>query len=506
LYTEKKRRQGFVSLASIQQTPGAEDYNNPGGLFLEVWYNNSSKLFKGVKTLPEQKPKFVHLATWGCQMNDHDSEVMRALLEQSGLVWTEEVEEADVVVLNTCSVRKSAEQKAMGFLGALKHLKESRPGVVVAVGGCMTQNREIRDQLRKSAHVNIIFGARSFHRLPSLISRYNTTRAQVVETDMDEQPPSGALPAHRDSPIKAYVTIMYGCNNFCSYCVVPYARGREKSRPLTEICEEVGGLADGGYLEVMLLGQNVNSYGKDLPGGVNFAALLEELDLMPGLARIHYMTSHPRDFSDELITTIRQSRKVCEHFHLPLQSGSNSVLERMNRGYTREQYLQLVAKIRSAIPAASITTDLILGFPGETEQEFQETLDLVERVRFDAIYVFLYSPRPGTAAAAMLDQISGEVKKQRFTRLTEAQNEISLEINKALVGQDWEVLVEGKSKTNPERWSGRTRTGKIVVFKGEGDLTGKIVEVAIDCAQTWNLIATLKNIRIKEESLPLRRT
>ncbi len=455
--------------------------------------------------MQDKRPMKFITFTWGCQMNDHDSEVMRALLEQRGLVWTEDIEEADVIVLNTCSVRKSAEQKVMSFLGKLKHLKESRPDVVVAIGGCMTQNQEISDQLRKSGHVNIIFGARSFHRLPSLISRYERTGNQVVETDLEEQPPSGALPAHRDSRIKAYVTIMYGCDNFCSYCVVPYARGREKSRPLTEICGEVGRLAASGYLEVMLLGQNVNSYGKGLPDGVNFAMLLEELDRLPELARIRYMTSHPRDFSDELIATIRRSRKVCEHFHLPLQSGSNSVLERMNRGYTIEQYLQLVAKIRSAIPAASITTDLILGFPGETEQEFQGTLDLVERVRFDAIYVFLYSPRPGTAAAAMPDQITGEVKKQRFTRLTEAQNEISLEINRVLVGQDWEVLVEGKSKTNPERWSGRTRTGKIVVFKGEGDLTGKIVEVAIDCAQTWNLIATLKNIRIKEESLPLRR-
>lgn len=455
--------------------------------------------------MQDKRPMKFITFTWGCQMNDHDSEVIRALLEQRGLVWTEDIEEADVIVLNTCSVRKSAEQKVMSFLGKLKHLKESRPDVVVAVGGCMTQNQEISDQLRKSGHVNIIFGARSFHRLPSLISSYERTGNQVVETDLEEQPPSGALPAHRDSRIKAYVTIMYGCDNFCSYCVVPYARGREKSRPLTEICGEVGRLAASGYLEVMLLGQNVNSYGKGLPDGVNFAMLLEELDRLPELARIRYMTSHPRDFSDELIATIRRSRKVCEHFHLPLQSGSNSVLERMNRGYTIEQYLQLVAKIRSAIPAASITTDLILGFPGETEQEFQETLDMVERVRFDAIYVFLYSPRPGTAAAVMPDQITGEVKKQRFTRLTEAQNEISLEINRVLVGQDWEVLVEGKSKTNPERWSGRTRTGKIVVFKGEGDLTGKIVEVAIDCAQTWNLIATLKNIRIKEESLPLRR-
>jgi len=443
--------------------------------------------------------------TWGCQMNDHDSEVMRALLEQYGLVFTDDLELADVVVLNTCSVRKSAEQKVIGFLGALKHLKESRPGMIVAVGGCLVQNREIMAQLRRSGHVNIIFGALSFHRLPTLIERYRMTGHQVVETELEEQPPSGVLPATRDSLIKAYVTIMFGCDNFCSYCVVPYARGREKSRPLPEICQEVEGLVAKGYVEVMLLGQNVNSYGKDLPGKANFASLLDDLDRIPGLARINYMTSHPRDFSDELIATIQQSRKVCEHFHLPLQSGSNSVLERMNRGYNREQYLQLVAKIRSAIPAASITTDLIVGFPGETEQEFQDTLDLVEQVRFDAIYIFLYSPRPGTAAALMAGQVSGETKKQRFSRLTDVQNRISLEINNALVGQDWEVLVEGRSKNNPETWSGRTRTGKIVVFAGGDDLAGKIVDVTIDGAQTWNLIALPNNIQVKEESLPLGR-
>ncbi|MGD0153251.1 MAG: tRNA (N6-isopentenyl adenosine(37)-C2)-methylthiotransferase MiaB, partial [Thermacetogeniaceae bacterium] len=428
------------------------------------------------------------------------------LLEEAGLVWTDEVSDADVVVLNTCSVRQSAEQKVLGFLGTLKHLKESRPGMIVAVGGCMTQNQEFFKQLTRSKHVNVIFGARSWHRLPSLISRFISTRTQVVETDLDDQPPQEALPAHRDSQVRAYVTIIYGCDNFCSYCVVPYARGREKSRQLPEILQEVQNLTDRGYREVTLLGQNVNSYGKDLPGQVNFAALLRSLDQVPGLARISYMTSHPRDFSDELIETIRQSQKVCEHFHLPLQSGSNSVLERMNRGYTREQYIQLVAKIRSAIPGASITTDLILGFPGETGEEFEETLALVRQLRFDSIYTFLYSPRPGTPAALMSEQVSREVKQQRFARLAETQNGISLEINQTLVGQSQEVLVEGKSKNNPERWSGRTRTAKIVVFAGDGDLTGEILDVAIDCAQTWNLIGDLKYVQKKEESLPITRT
>lgn len=446
------------------------------------------------------------IKSWGCQMNDHDSEVMRALLEQDGLAWTEDAGSADVVVLNTCSVRKGAEQKAQGFLGKLKHLKESRPGMIVAVGGCMTQNREVMQQLRESALVNVIFGTRSLQNLPSLISRYSNTGVQVVDTNLEGQPLPSLLPAHRSSRVRAYVNIIYGCDNFCSYCVVPYARGREKSRPLPEICREVGELASRGCLEVTLLGQNVNSYGKDLNGQENFAALLRELDRVPGLARIRYMTSHPRDFSDELIETIRQSRKVCEHFHLPLQSGSNSVLERMNRGYTREQYLQLAAKIRAAIPGASITTDLILGFPGESGQDFQETLEAVREIRFDAVYTFIYSPRPSTAAADMPGQIPRDLKQQRLARLTDIQNAISLEINRRLEGQECEVLVEGKSKNNPDRWSGRTRAGKIVVFEGEGDLTGKIVDVKIDCAQTWNLFASLKNIRVKEESLPLTRT
>jgi tRNA-2-methylthio-N6-dimethylallyladenosine synthase len=446
------------------------------------------------------------IKSWGCQMNEHDSEVMRALLEQGGLAWTEDVENADVVVLNTCSVRKGAEQKALGFLGKLKHLKESRPEMIVAVGGCMTQNQEVMQQLRQSAIVNVIFGTRSLQHLPSLISRYSSTGVRVVDTNLEEQPLPGVLPAYRSSQIRAYVNIIYGCDNFCSYCVVPYARGREKSRPLPEICREVGELAARGCLEITLLGQNVNSYGKDLDGKANFAALLRELDRVPGLARVRYMTSHPRDFSDELIETIRQSRKVCEHFHLPLQSGSDSILERMNRGYTREQYLQLVAKIRAAIPGASITTDLILGFPGETEEDFQETLETVRNTRFDAVYTFMYSPRPSTAAADMPGQIPRDQKQQRFARLTDVQNAISLEINRELVGQESEVLVEGKSKNNPDRWSGRTRTGKIVVFAGEGDLTGKIVDVRIDSAQTWNLFATLKKIRVKEESLPLTRT
>ncbi len=439
----------------------------------------------------EHDKKF-SVITWGCQMNEHDSEIMRALLENNGYEWTDNLREADLIVLNTCSVRKHAEQKVLGFLGNLKHQKKKRPDILIAVGGCMTQNPEIvRTFQKESPHINILFGTRNFHQLPDLIRKAEQTNSQVVELGSGDEELPGLLPAHHTSPVKAYVTIMYGCDNFCAYCIVPYTRGREKSRPLDEIWEEVENLVKEGYFEVMLLGQNVNSYGKDLPGDTNFAALLRRLDQIPGLARIRYMTSHPRDFSDELIETIANSQKVCEHFHLPLQAGSNNVLKKMNRGYTREQYLRLTEKIREAIPVASITTDLIVGFPGETAADFQQTLELVERVQFDAAYTFMFSPRPGTRAAKMKEQIPPAEKKARLNQLCKTQNQISLARNQKLEGQTWEVLVEGKSKTNPKRWSGRTRTNKIVVFEGEEDLAGKIVEVKIDCAQTWTLFGSL---------------
>jgi len=438
-------------------------------------------------------------------MNEHDTEIMRALLEQEGYLWTSDPEEADIVILNTCSVRKSAEQRALGLLGNLKHRKKRDPDLVIAVGGCMTHNPEVRELLiNKIPFVDIIFGTRNYHHLPEFLREAESGR--VIADDADEEIP-GVLPACRTSKVKAYVTIMYGCNNFCSYCIVPYTRGREKSRPLEEVYQEVAELAEKGYQEVMLLGQNVNSYGKDLEGNINFAKLLAEIDKIDGLSRIRYTTSHPRDFTDELIETIAASQKVCEHFHLPLQAGSNKVLQLMNRGYTRERYLELTNSIRERIPEASITTDIIVGFPGETEEDFLDTLDLVERVRFDAAYTFLFSPREGTPAAEMLDQIPDEVKKDRFNRLVELQNKITLEKNLPLVNQLVEVLVEGRSKKDPERWSGRTRTNKIVNFDApdDTDLTGKLVDVQITSAQTWNLNGKLKKVHQKEGSDPLSR-
>jgi tRNA-2-methylthio-N6-dimethylallyladenosine synthase len=400
--------------------------------------------------------------TSGCQMNEHDSEIMYALLEKEGYSWTSDPETADIVILNTCSVRKTAEQKALGFLGNLKYRKKRDTDLIVAVGGCLTQNPEVREFLLKAPFVNVIFGTRNFHRLPELLQEVQQGNKRVVADERVDL--SGILPAYRADSVKAYVTIMYGCNNFCSYCIVPYTRGREKSRPAEEINEEVAGLAAAGYKEVMLLGQNVNSYGRGLDSDINFAKLLEQLDEIVGIARIRYMTSHPRDFTDELIETIASSSKICEHFHLPIQSGSNRILKLMNRGYSREKFIELTEKIRKRIPESSITTDIIVGFPGETEDDFQDTLDLVEQVKFDAAFTFLYSPRQGTPAEKMEEQISQDIKRDRMIRLTDIQNKITLEHNQVLENKVVEVLVEGRSKKDPERWSGRTRTNKIVVF------------------------------------------
>jgi tRNA-2-methylthio-N6-dimethylallyladenosine synthase len=423
------------------------------------------------------------------RVNQRAADVVELL--QFGYSWTSDPETADIVILNTCSVRKTAEQKALGFLGNLKYRKKRDTDLIVAVGGCLTQNPEVREFLLKAPFVNVIFGTRNFHRLPELLQEVQQGNKRVVADERVDL--SGILPAYRADSVKAYVTIMYGCNNFCSYCIVPYTRGREKSRPAEEINEEVAGLAAAGYKEVMLLGQNVNSYGRGLDSDINFAKLLEQLDEIVGIARIRYMTSHPRDFTDELIETIASSSKICEHFHLPIQSGSNRILKLMNRGYSREKFIELTEKIRKRIPESSITTDIIVGFPGETEDDFQDTLDLVEQVKFDAAFTFLYSPRQGTPAEKMEEQISQDIKRDRMIRLTDIQNKITLEHNQVLENKVVEVLVEGRSKKDPERWSGRTRTNKIVVFNepDEKDLTGELIDVMINCARTWNLVGTL---------------
>lgn len=428
------------------------------------------------------------IITFGCQMNDHDSEVMAGLLEGMGYQQAPDIREADVILINTCCVRETAENKVWGLLGSLKHLKEERADLLIGVGGCMMQQAGAREKIRaRYPHVDLVFGTHNRHELPRLIEQVVTTRRPVHEVwEKADLVPEG-LPMRRANGLKAWVSIIFGCNKFCTYCIVPYVRGREHSRLPEAIIAEVEQLAAQGYREVTLLGQNVNSYGKDLAEKVDFADLLARLDAVDGLWRIRYTSSHPRDFSDKLIMTIARSAKVCEHFHLPAQAGSDRILKAMRRGYTRSHYLGLVERIRSAVPGASITTDLMVGYPGETEEDFAATMDLVRRVRYDQAFTFIYNPRSGTPAAECPDQVPREVKSRRIQELIEVQKGISLELNRALVGQVVEVLVEGPSESNPALMAGRTRTNKTVVFRGDKDIIGRLVPVTVTCAHLTHL-------------------
>ncbi|MEW6723620.1 MAG: tRNA (N6-isopentenyl adenosine(37)-C2)-methylthiotransferase MiaB [Bacillota bacterium] len=427
-----------------------------------------------------------HILTYGCQMNVHDSETLAGILENTGYEPTGRPEEADFILLNTCAVRQTAEERILGRLGELKRFKYERPGIIIGVCGCVPQQKGAAERIMQRApHVDLIFGTHNLHRLPELLARAG--KGQRVIEVVEGAGRAEGLPMRRQGGHAAWVNITYGCDNFCSYCIVPYVRGRERSRPPEAVLEEVQQLAREGYLEITLLGQNVNSYGRDLRGSVTFAGLLRQLDAIPGLERLRYMTSHPRDFTDELIEVIAGSSKVCEHFHLPLQAGSDRILRAMNRGYTQEHYLGLIEKIRRAVPGASLTTDIIVGFPGETEEDFLETMRVVDQLRYDAAFTFMYSPRGGTPAAARPDQIAAEVKKERLARLMRRQNEISREINKHLVGTRAEVLVEGESATDPAMYTGRTRTNKPVLFPACPDLSGSLQSIRITEARTFTL-------------------
>lgn len=440
--------------------------------------------------------KLATVLTWGCQMNVRDSEIIEDMLREHGFDITEDPDRADVVVLNTCCVRESAEAKIRGRMGQLKTLKRKNPGVVLAVGGCMPQQPgEAESIAREFPHFDVIFGAQNLHKLPELIEKACKSGRQIVDVGLYDRTTT-PCPRRSKYGVSAYVNIAYGCDNFCSYCIVPYVRGPQRSRPPRDVINEVRALADGGCKEVILLGQNVNSYGLDLPPEDgkrwDFAALLEETEKVNGIERIRYTTSHPRDFTKELVATIASLKKVCEHFHLPVQSGSDRVLGLMNRGYSRQKYLDLVEEIRKRLPGASITTDIIVGFPGEEEADFQDTLDLVERVRFDSAFIFIYSPRRGTKAAGMPGEVSADIKKKRHSRLLEVQNRISREKNRELVGGKVEVLVEGPSERDPRMLAGRTRTNKMVHFpaapgSSAQELVGQLVEVRITGAGTWTL-------------------
>lgn len=439
---------------------------------------------KEIKTLKYR------ILTYGCQMNVRDSETIAGLLEGSGFNQAEDLSEADLIVFNTCSVRHSAENKVYGKLGEIASLKKKRPELLIAFGGCMAQLPEVRQKLKKRG-VDVVFGTHNIHELPYLIARAQEERNPVFEVWEKEGRIVEPLPSCRKPGLSAFVNIMFGCNNFCSYCIVPYTRGRERSRKADDIVRELEELAAAGYKEVTLLGQNVNSYGCGLEENIEFADLLYRANSVPGIERIRFTTSHPKDVSDRLLQAIAECEKLCEHIHAPLQAGSNRILQRMNRNYSREHYLKLVERMRHYVPAVSITSDLIVGFPGETEEDFQDTLDMVERVRFDAAFTFMYSQRSGTRAAEFAEQIPLEEKKQRLERLNRRQYQIATEINQELQGSIQEVLVEGPSKTNPQKLTSRTRSNRIVIFSGEKDLIGRLINVKITEAKTFSLFGEI---------------
>ena len=439
-----------------------------------------------------ESPKKYFIYTFGCQMNEHDSEILAGMLEAKGYRPTEDTGTADLVLLNTCCIRATAENKVFSYLGRLKSRKLSNPAMIIGVCGCMPQQKGMGARLRQLfPYVDMIFGTHNVQQLPTFIDRILAERKPVLEVLTEPDEIMEGLPAARKEGLRAWVTITHGCDNYCTYCIVPYVRGRERSREPDDIIKEMVGLAGDGFKEIVLLGQNVNSYGKDLKKPLDFAGLLENLDGVSGIERIRYMTSHPRDFNEELIRTIARLGKVCEHFHLPVQSGSSRILEKMHRGYNREHYLRLVEKIRRYIPAATITTDIMVGFPGEDDGDFRATMDLVREVRFDSSYTFVYNARPGTPAAGMTEQVPDEIKKQRIQDLIKLQNTISMEKNEEKEGSQQEVLVEGESNIGPGLLYGRSRGNKTVVFAGDNTLTGSTVTVTVTRAHLAYLEGSL---------------
>ena len=408
------------------------------------------------------RPLTYHITTFGCQMNFKDSEKLAGILEEIGYVETE-TEAADFVLLNTCTVRENANQKVYGHLGILKNYKKKNPHMMIALCGCMMQEDLVVEKLKESYRfVDIIFGTHNIYKLAELIQTRLESDRMVVDLWKDAKEIVEDLPSVRKYTFKAGVNIMFGCNNFCSYCIVPYVRGRERSREPEDIIHEIEDMVSEGVVESMLLGQNVNSYGKTLEHPISFAQLLERVEQIPGLKRIRFMTSHPKDLSDDLITVMAKSEKICRHMHLPVQSGSSRLLERMNRRYTKEHYLELVRKLREAIPDISLTTDIIVGFPGETEEDFEETLDVVRQAEYDSAYTFIYSKRTGTPAANMPDQIPDDVVKERFNRLLQVVAESSAKRTGRLEGQTAEVLVEGISEQDPSMITGRLSNNLLV--------------------------------------------
>ena len=455
------------------------------------------KYIAKVKKINEGKKLKYNILTMGCQLNENDSEKLCGMLEEMGYQRTEDVKKCDIALFNTCCVRENAEDKLFGKLGELKKLKEEK-GIIIAIGGCMMQEKHITDKIKTSyPFVDILFGTHTLYKFPEDLYKSIEEKRKIEDIiDIDGKIYED-LPIKRDSKIKASVTIMNGCNNFCSYCIVPYVRGRERSRNPRNIINEVENLAKEGYKEITLLGQNVNSYlrvekEKNIPfeeyNGVNsFASLLREINKIDGIERIRFVSPHPKDFTDDVIDAIRDCDKVCKLVHLPLQSGNTKVLKEMNRKYTKEQYLELVSKMKSKIPNLTLSTDIIVGFPGETDEEFEDTLDVVEKVKFEQVYMFIYSRRVGTPGDKMENQVPEEIKHRRFDKLKKLVEKQIEENNKKYVGKVERVLVEGKSKNNELMLTGRTDSNKVVVFEGSNDLIGKVIDLKIVSEHMWYL-------------------
>ncbi|CUN58539.1 tRNA (N6-isopentenyl adenosine(37)-C2)-methylthiotransferase MiaB [Clostridium sp. NSJ-49] len=434
-----------------------------------------------------------YIETWGCQMNEEDSEKLSGMLKNIGYSRTENKEEAGIILFNTCCVRENAENKVFGNLGQLKALKKKNPDLIIGICGCMMQQEGMADKILSTfPYVNIVFGTHNAYKFPEYLNRVKTEGVQIKEIFNKEEEIVEGLPIDRKSDVKAFVTIMYGCNNFCTYCIVPYVRGRERSRKSEDILNEVKELVKAGYKEITLLGQNVNSYGKGLDEDINFAKLLRMINEVEGLERVRFMTSHPKDLTDDVILAIKECDKLCEQIHLPVQSGSNNILKKMNRHYTREYYMELVNKIKKEIPGVSLTTDIIVGFPGETEEDFLETLELVKEVGYSAAFTFIYSRRNNTPADMMLNQVDDADKHHRFDRLVKAVNDNVIKLNKEFENQVVEVLVEGMSKNDETKFSGRTRNGRLVNFEGENVKIGDLVNVEITRAQPFSLLGKMK--------------
>ena len=449
------------------------------------------RLFDRV-TADGQRP-LAMVDTYGCQQNEADSEKLRGYLAEMGYGFTQDEFQADVIVVNTCAVREHAEMRVFGNVGALNHSKKARPSQIIAVCGCMVQQPHIAEKIKKSYPiVDLVFGPHELWRFPELLERAMNGKKRVFATEKSDGTVAEGIPQRRDGPVKAWLSIMYGCNNFCTYCIVPYVRGRERSRKPEDVVREARELIEAGYKDITLLGQNVNSYGRDLGTGVDFADLIRMVDAIPGDYILRFMTSHPKDATEKLFRTMAESAHCAHQLHLPVQSGNDRVLRAMNRSYTRQKYLDQVALARQYMPDLVLTTDIIVGFPGETEEEFQDTLSLCEQVRYDAMFTFIYSKRVGTPAASMPDPYTRADKQKHFDALTELSNRISGEKHREYEGKTLRVLIDGETGREEYNLSSRTGGGRLVHLKGDPALIGQFADVKITASNTWALYGELR--------------